>query len=84
MIFIDIGAIAIMLVLAGAVIAVVRGDKSKAKEAATLRNELSLALYSGDKTKLQNFLVLWNDRLTTEQKDSIKQRIDELYIEGNS
>jgi hypothetical protein len=83
MIFVDLGAVLIMLALAGSVVSIVRSDKTKAKEAEKLRWELQCALNSRNKATLQDFLVLWNDRLTTEQKDAIKARIDDMTIQEN-
>ena len=83
MIFIDVGAVLVMLALFGGVVAIVRSDKTKQKEDANLRNELSQALYSGDRSRLQNFLVLWNDKLTKEQKEAIQLRIDDMTIQEN-
>jgi hypothetical protein len=83
MILVDIGAVVLMAGLLGGFIAVVRSDKSKRQEEERLRSELGQALFSNDKARLQNFLVLWNDKLNKDQKDAIKARIDDMVIQEN-
>ena len=83
MVFIDVGAIVLMLALFVAAIAVVRGDKSKQREDQRLRDELATALHSDNSKTLKDFLVLWNDKLTKDQKEAIELRIDDLVVEEN-
>jgi uncharacterized membrane protein len=83
MIVVDAFAVLLVLAVAGIAVFSSKEDKAKRVEAERLRNEMGIALYSGDKTKLQNFLVLWNDKLNKDQKEAIQARINDMIVEEN-
>lgn len=83
MIVVDAVAVLLILGIAGYALAAGKEDKAKRQEAERLRSEMGQALYSGDKTRLQNFLVLWNDKLNKEQKEAIQARINDMIVEEN-
>lgn len=56
---------------------------AKIEERKVMHNDLATALASLDYRKLQDFLVLWGDKVDRELKKVVQQRIDELYIEPN-
>lgn len=81
LVLVDVVGVLIMLGLLGSLVAVIRADKATQKAESDLRFELQKALNSRSKATLADFLVLWNDKLTKDQKDAIKVRLDDLTIE---
>lgn len=57
--------------------------KVRDAEAARMRDDLRTALASHKKQNLEDFLVLWGDKLPKAAHDHVKQRIDELFLEEN-
>ena len=57
--------------------------KAHDAEQARMREDLRVALASHNKQKLEDFLVLWGDKLPKAAHDHVKQRIDELFLEEN-
>lgn len=56
-------------------------SKLKRAEEAKLREDLRQALASGKRKKLEDFLILWGDKLTKEVKEHVQQRINDIICE---
>jgi hypothetical protein len=46
-----------------------------------MRDDLRMALDAHDHRKLEDFMVLWSDKISKETREYVQQRIDELFIE---
>ena len=55
-------------------------SKVRKAEEAKMREDLRAALLSHKRANLEDFLVLWGDKLPKEVHEHVKQRIDELLI----
>lgn len=49
-----------------------------------MQDDLRTALLSRDYRRLDDFLVMWADRVPKEIKKHVEQRRDELYIENDN
>lgn len=55
--------------------------KVRRADEAKLREDLRQALASGKRKKLEDFMILWGDKLTKDVKEHVQNRINEIIIE---